>query len=191
MNRTAYNSVKEPLMNGTGILGYRATLVVAVIYGVLMGFFAYIVTHFPWHVTGTLLDMSEQVELSSFMGREFITFLRISATRLMVFGASGGCLGLIVFAVLWKRRSKAIWLRGCTLAALLMSIPGNLLLISAEVYIRSRYFWPPHEYDPLSLDILYSLFTSIPGLLCLTPVGLVVGIALQTIMKARHRGNIN
>jgi len=176
-------------MNGASMLGYRAIVVVAVIYGVLIGFFAYIVTHFPWHVIGILLDMSEQVELSSFMGREFITFLRISATRLMVFGASGGCLGLMAFAVLWKRRSKAIWLRGCILAALLMSIPGNLLLISAEVYIRSRYFWPPYEYDPLSLDILYSLFTSIPGLLCLTPVGLVVGITLQAIMKAHYRGN--
>lgn len=191
MNRAAYNSVKDPLMDGASMLGYRATLVVAVIYGVLIGFFAYIVTHFPWHVTGTLLDVSEQVEMSSFMGREFITFLRISATRLMVFGASGGCLGLIVFAVLWKRRSKAIWLRGCTLAALLMSIPGNLLLISAEVYIQSRYLWPPYEYDPLALDILYSLFTTIPGLLCLTPVGLGVGVALQAIMKARRRDNIS
>jgi hypothetical protein len=191
VNRIAYNSVKDSWMNGASMPGYRATLMLAVVFGVLIGFFAYIVTHFPWHVTGTLLDMSEQVELSSFMGREFITFLRISATRLMVFGASGGGLGLIVFAVLWKRRSKAIWLRGCTLTALLMSIPGNLLLILAEAYIQSRYVWPPHEYDPLSLDILYSLFTSIPGLLCLTPVGLVVGIALQTIMKARHRGNVN
>jgi hypothetical protein len=72
-----------------------------------------------------------------------------------------------------------------------MSIPTSLLLISAEAYIRSRYLWPPHEYDPLSLDMLYSLFTSIPGLLCLTPVGLVVGIALQTITKARHRGKIS
>jgi len=176
-------------MNGASILGYRATLVIAVVYGVLIGFFAYIVTHFPWHITGTLLDTSEQVNLSSFMGREFIAFLRISVTRLMVFGAFGACLGLIVFAVLWRRQSKAIWQRGCTLVALLMSIPGNFLLILAEVYIRSRYLWLPHEYDPLQLDILYSLFATIPGLLCLTPVGLILGIAVQAIMKARHRRN--
>ena len=173
-------------MDGKNTPEYRETFAIAIIYGVLVGCLAFIVTRFPGHLAGTLLDLSQKPELSSFVAEEFLTFLQISATRLTVFGAFGGLLSLVVFAVLWKWKSETIWLRGCILASFIMSTIAIPFLTIAEVYIRAKFYWPSYNHLLLQSDMIYSLLAAIPGLLCLVPVGLIMGLALQRLMKANR-----
>jgi hypothetical protein len=171
-------------MNGSSSLRLKATLATAVAYGALMGFVAYVAMQYPYFVTGTLLDMSGNVDMVSFMAREFVPFLRMSSTWMMAWIVAGACVGLIVFVVLWRRDSIAVWRLGCPLVALLLGIPIGFLLIFTQAYIRSRYIWPSQEYGlapPVPTLVISSFLASIPGLLCMTPIGLGLGFAVHAV----------
>jgi hypothetical protein len=181
-------------MNESSSLRHKVILTAAVAYGALMGFLAYVAMHYPWHVTGTLLDMSGKVDMISFMAREFIPFLQMSSTWVMVWSVAGACVGLIVFVVLWRRQGKAVWRLGCPLVTLLLAIPIGFILIFTQAYIRSRYVWPVQEYGlapPVPMLVISALLATIPGLLCLTPIGLILGFGLHAIMRDCYRCNTN
>jgi hypothetical protein len=184
------NSSLETKMNKSHRWAGKRTLAVATAYGSVIGFFAYVAMNYPWYVTGTLLDTEVEVNLVPFIVREFIPFLQMSPIWPIAWSMAGACVGLVVFALLWRRQGKVIWRQGCPLVALLLAIPFGWLLIFAQGYIKSRYTWPWQEYGLLpSVPVLAmsSLLVAISGLVCLTPVGLVLGITFQAMMKARRK----
>jgi hypothetical protein len=179
-------------MNEFSSFRHKALFAAVVAYGASMGFLSYIAMHYPWHVTGTLLDMSVSVDLVSFMAKEFIPFLQLSSTWVMVWSVAGACVGLTAFAVLWRRKGKAVWRLGCPLVALLLAMPTGFLLAFTQAYLRTRYTWALQESGvsaPIPVLIVAALLATIPAVLCLTPIGLVLGFTFHAVVGDKIRCN--
>jgi hypothetical protein len=152
---------------------------IAIPCGALIGLLTYITAQFPWWLLNALEDTAE--------GGIVVPFLKGASVDVLVACVLGALAGGIVFGLLLKRQSRVIWRLGCPLVALLLSFAGVFTYTFVTWYIDVRYVLPPDEFTTLVDGVMASLIATIPSLVCLTPLGLVAGVFLQTATKNLHR----